>query len=391
MPTGDGMCCGDRTPDVLRTPITPAAAAPSACNRREGGVPLAKKVRFLSRPSSYPDRPRRVTTVETHMSWVFLTDQQAYKLKKPVRHPFLNFGTVEARRRNCRAELRLNRRLAPEVYLSVLPLTADPDGRLRLSGQGRVVDWVVKMRRLPQERTLEHAIKHREVRAADLRRVAALLAKFYCAAAPVEIKGATYRHRFEVNVRANRRELAKPDWRLPAELVRSITAAQRTFLRRQARLLEDRARDRRIVEGHGDLRPEHVYLGDQPVITDCLEFNRTFRILDPADELAFLALECERLGAPEVDRGLFETYSQITGDHPSEILVNFYKTDRACLRAKLAIWHLKEPDVRQRSKWRRRAIEYLGLAARYAAALSRRGVRPPSNEEAIDLSAGAKL
>src|SRR6516225_1471208 len=102
MPTGDGMCCGDRTPDVLRTPITPAAAAPSACNRREGGVPLAKKVRFLSRPSSYPDRPRRVTTVETHMSWVFLTDQQAYKLKKPVRHPFLNFGTVEARRRNCR-------------------------------------------------------------------------------------------------------------------------------------------------------------------------------------------------------------------------------------------------------------------------------------------------
>lgn len=331
---------------------------------------LATKVRFLKRRTSYAERPKQVASIETHMSWVFLTDEHAYKLKKPVRQPFLDFGTIEARRRNCALELRLNRRLAPDVYLGLVPIRIDKSGRLSLEGSGEIVDWLVKMRRLPAERTLGHAIAQRTVRPAELRRVVAALARFYRGAPKARIAKNSYRRRFEADIRTNRSELSKPRWRLPIELVRKATEAQLAFLRRRSRLLDARVRDRRIVEAHGDLRPEHVYLGPKPVITDCLEFNRAFRILDPADELAYLALECEMLGDAETGRRLLDLYEELSRDRPPDPLLRFYMSERACLRAKLAIWHLKDRTLRHRAKWRRKALRYLRLACSYADAFA---------------------
>lgn len=329
-------------------------------------VALAAKIAFLRRPDSYPEGPTTVEVKETHMSWLFLTDSHAYKLKKPVRYSFLDFSTTEARRLNCEREVALNRRLASNVYLGVLPLTVDTDGHLRLDGPGRPVDWLVRMRRLPVEQTLEHAIITNQVREADVRHVADLLANFYRGAAPVAIDPREYRHRFEESVRANGRELARPFFGLPADLVVELAAAQLAFLATHGELLESRARAAKIVEGHGDLRPEHIYLGPEPVIMDCLEFNREFRIQDPADELAYLVMECDRLGAPFVNDWLFGTYSDRTRDHPPQPLIDFYKAYRAYLRAKIAIWHLDEPEVRDTPKWRRRADEYLHLAGKYS-------------------------
>jgi len=331
---------------------------------------LAAKVRFLTRRESYAERPARVASIETHMSWVFLTDEHAYKLKKPVRHSFLDFSTIEARRRNCHRELRLNRRLAPDVYLAVLPLRREPGGRLSLDGSGEIVDWIVKMRRLPADRTLEYGIKHRGVRKADLRRLASLLVGFYRSAPRPATAERSFRRRIEANVSANCRELSKPQWRLPVQLVRRTAEAQLAFLRRKSSLLDARVRGRKVVEAHGDLRPEHVYLGAKPVITDCLEFNRAFRLLDPADELGYLALECDMLGGGEAGRELLRLYQSLSGDRPPAQLLHFYMSDRACLRAKLAIWHLKDRAVRHRAKWRRKALRYLRLASAHAEALS---------------------
>lgn len=331
---------------------------------------LAMKVRFLKRRTSYADRPKHVASIETHMSWVFLTDEHAYKLKKPVRQPFLDFSTIEARRRNCALELRLNRRLAPDVYLGLVPIRIDRSGRLSLEGSGEIVDWLVKMRRLPAERTLDHAIERRTVRPADLRRLAAALARFYRNAPKANVSEGSYRRRFEANIRINRSELSKRRWRLPVELVRKAAAAQLDFLRRRSRLLDARVRDRRIVEAHGDLRPEHVYLGAKPVITDCLEFNRAFRMLDPADELGYLAIECEMLGSAETGRRILDLYEELSGDRPPEPLLYFYMSERACLRAKLAIWHLKDRTLRHRAKWRRKALRYLRLACACADAFA---------------------
>jgi len=331
---------------------------------------LAAKVRFLKRRESYAERTGRVASIETHMSWVFLTDEYAYKLKKPVRHSFLDFGTIEARRRNCLQELRLNRRLAPDVYLAILPLRLGPSGRLSLDGAGKIVDWLVKMRRLPADRTLEHAIKHRTVPKPALRRLATLLLSFYRDAPKPAISERSYRRRFEANIRANRRELSKPLWRLPTELVRKATDAQLAFLRGRSGLLDARVRGRKIVEAHGDLRPEHVYLGNMPLVTDCLEFNRAFRILDPADELGYLALECEMLGGGQAGRFLLDLYRELSGDRPPPQLLHFYMSERACLRAKLAIWHLRDRSVRHRAKWRHKALRYLRLACDHADAFA---------------------
>jgi aminoglycoside phosphotransferase family enzyme len=123
----------------------------------------------------------------------------------------------------------------------------------------------------------------------------------------------------------------------------------------------------RIVEGHGDLRPEHVCLGPEPLFIDCLEFNRDWRVLDPADELAYLAMECEHAGAPWIGEVVFETYREATGDNPPLPLVRFYKAYRATVRAKLSAWHLKDhPDPADQGKWIARAQRYLELAGRYA-------------------------
>jgi aminoglycoside phosphotransferase family enzyme len=335
-----------------------------AATRTEAGDPgLGAKVAFLSNPQSYPEATRRVDTVETHMSWVFLTDRNAWKLKKPVRQSYLDFSTEAARRFYCGEELRLNRRLTRDVYLASVPLTSDAGGRLRLGPVGTVVDWLVKMRRLPADRMLDRLIRAGSVRAEDVRNVVGALCRFYAERESVATAPAAYRERFAAGIADNLRELSAGEFALPVAAIEPACARQRSFLQRAGALLDERAGTGRIVEAHGDLRPEHICLEREPQIIDCLEFSRDFRILDPADELAFLALECERLGAPWIRQSIFETYAELARDAPAAALVHFYQSYRACMRAKIAIWHLKEPDVADPAKWTAQARDYLRLAA----------------------------
>lgn len=332
-------------------------------------ITLREKVSHLSRPESYPEKPAAVEVVQTHMSVVFLTGQHAWKLKKPVRHDFLDFSTLEARRADCEEELRLNRRFAPDVYLGIVPLAVTPQGALRLGGEGEPVEWLVKMRRLPAELMLDHAIRRGGVSRQDVRRFAFVLADFYRRAEPVALDAAHYRRRLERDIRANGDELSAPEYSMPPDRVRSVTARQLAVLEREAPLFDARVAERRIVESHGDLRPEHICLGPEPLFIDCLEFNREWRVLDPADELAYLAMECEHAGAPWIGEVVFETYREATGDDPPAALVRFYKAYRATVRARLSAWHLKDnPDPADQGKWAARAQRYLELAGRYAAA-----------------------
>jgi aminoglycoside phosphotransferase family enzyme len=334
-------------------------------------VPLEAKVALLRRPDAYPEVPTRVDTVETHMSWVFLAGDFVYKLKKPVRYDFLDFSTPEARRRDCEEEVRLNRRLAPDVYLGVVPLSLAPDGALRLAGQGRPVDWLVSMRRLPERLMLDRAIRAGTASAGDVRRAIAALASFYLCCEPVAMDAAEYRQRFAQGVRTAHRELSAPDYRLSASRTQAVAESQLAFLERHAAVFDRRVRDRRILEGHGDLRPEHVCLSEPPVFIDCLEFNREWRLVDPADELAYLALECEHAGATALGAVALAAYREQTGDIAPERLVHFYKSYRATVRAKLAAWHLQDHlDEAARLKWLDDARRYLALAQRYADSLA---------------------
>ncbi|OGA53604.1 MAG: hypothetical protein A3F74_02200 [Betaproteobacteria bacterium RIFCSPLOWO2_12_FULL_62_58] len=326
---------------------------------------IDEKVAFLRSPGAYPARPAGIEVIETHMSWVFLTDELVYKLKKPVRYEFLDFSTIEARRQNCEREVQLNRRLAGDVYYGVVPLIMSADRNLQLGGDGSIVDWLVKMRRLPAHRMLDAAIRGRTVGAEDVRRLSHLLSEFYQRSAPVAVSEAEYRGRFESEIRANHAELSKPDYELSTPQIDRLTQAQRRFLSANADLLERRARDGKIVDAHGDLRPEHICLTAEPKIIDCLEFKREFRLLDPVDEFAYLAMECERLGGAPVGDQVLRQYLEATGDTVPDKLIWFYKAFRACLRARIAIWHIADHEVRDTDKWCRRANDYLELAESY--------------------------
>lgn len=319
-------------------------------------------VALLRHPSGYPEPTCQVSVRETHMSWVFLTDQYAYKLKKPLRYAYLDFSTAEARYRNCEAEVRLNRRLAPDIYLGVIGVNAQDNGALTLgpvTAESR--DFLVEMRRLPTERSLDHLLAQHAVEEADILRLAHALSDFYRRANRIDLTPEYYRQRFANDIWSDTRELIRYHPHLDKTEVQTLSTGLEAFLASHGALLDERIRQRRIVEAHGDLRPEHVYLLPRPVIIDCLEFNRELRILDPVDELAFLAMECARHEAVWVGRVLLRSYCSESGDPAPRALVGFYMAYRALLWAKLAAWHLERDSHKSSAQWLSEVRSYLKL------------------------------
>jgi aminoglycoside phosphotransferase family enzyme len=331
--------------------------------------PLETKVQFLSRASSYPHRPDHVLVKETHMSWVFLAGERVFKLKKPVRYSYLDFTTLEARERYCREETRLNRRLAPGVYRGVVPLTCSASGEMTLGGEGEIVEWTIEMQRLPADRMLDVRLKEGRVGEEDVSRLAQVLANFYRhAERPAIDPDMPFRH-FTQEIAENRTVLLCsglwPDQSRVSALLDRLDAA----LRRIRPRLRERAQSGCIVDGHGDLRPEHVCLTDPIVIFDCLEFNRDLRLVDPYDELTFLGMECAHLNAAWFGRALIERVAGIMGDAIPHDLLGTYTALHAVLRARLSLAHLLDPVPREPQKWAPQARQYLDLAEHALASL----------------------
>ena len=196
-------------------------------------------------------------------------------------------------------ELLLNRRLAPSVYLDVVALTRDALGLIHLNGPGDVIDYLVKMVRLPAEQSLDRRIAQRPLSRADLYALIRKLAEFYAQAESVDITPADYRERFVARIKTNCDVLRSERYDLPIAQIEAIAKAQLAYVNSSQCALSERAAKKHIVDAHGDLRPEHIYLTQPVQIVDCLEFKRELRLLDPLNELAFLAMECGRLGAAQ--------------------------------------------------------------------------------------------
>lgn len=327
-------------------------------------VTLEQKVALLSEPAAYPGAVGEVVVKETHMSWVFLAGDHVYKLKKPVKYPFLDFSTLAAREADCRAELNLNRRLARDVYLGVVPLVRQDDGCLAIASAGEPVDWLVLMRRLSADDMLDHAIAQGRVAPAQVQGLAQVLARFYQEAEPADVTPDEYVAHFAREQETNRSILTDDRFGLPPATLNAVLSGVEAMLVEDEGLLRSRAVEGRIRDGHGDLRPEHVCLNEPPVIIDCLEFSRRLRLVDPFDELSFLGMECERLGAGWIGRALIAHCAGQLDDEPHERLLTFYVTYRACLRARLALAHLLEPRPREPAKWLPLARAYLAIAER---------------------------
>jgi aminoglycoside phosphotransferase family enzyme/predicted kinase len=304
----------------------------------ERGAEQAAVVAAMRDARFYPHGPAHVEEVETHISHVFLAGERAYKLKKPVVLPFLDYASLERRRRYCEEEVRLNRRLAPDAYLGVRSI-ARADGGLRLAEPDApgAVEYAVEMRRLPTDRSLERLVRAGEVGEEEIEQVAETIVAFHHGAAPAPPTHAddeAIKERLDENLRTTLRFVGAP---IPRDAYSAVERFWDAFVLARRDLLLARAARGRVREGHGDLRAEHVVLEpDRVTIYDCVEFDERLRQVDVASDLAFLYMDLERLGASGLAGALVRAYVDRSGDRDIESLLPFYASYRAWVRAKAA-------------------------------------------------------
>lgn len=291
----------------------------------------------LADPGFYPHAPDEVTLHETHTSCVFVAGDLVYKLKKPVSLGFLDYSTVARRLAMCREEVRLNRRLAPSIYLGVRSVV-EREGGLALGDEDdpEAIDHLVEMRRYEERLTLASALSRGAAGAEEIHGVAARLADFH-ASAPVAAPPGDPRAPLK---RTSDQTLASLLALAPASLQAEVAAAQRfsnAFLVARRDTFEARAGDGRVREVHGDARAEHVLLSDPIEIVDCVEFDPALREIDVGYDLAFLAMDLEFQGAPDLARTLVEAYRERDGDPGDDGLVAFFGAHRAWVRANVAL------------------------------------------------------
>ena len=341
----------------------------------------------LSQARAFPNA-ERVSVEETHVSWVFLTEREAFKVKKPVDLGFLSYATLAKRKAACESELVLNRRLSPDVYLGVEPVV-EQGGTLfvgQREGEARVVDWAVRMRRLSDRDRADVLLEQGSLGPAEIDRLARHIATFHATAKngpSVEALGAPTRIAFNVeeNFAQTRTELTR--FLRPEEAV-EIVSWQRRFLREHAHAFERRVREGHVRDGHGDLRLEHVYferdgaarserrvaasLAEAEIrVLDCIEFDERFRYADTAADLAFLAMDLEWRGRVDLAERLLATYAAESGDYGLYDVVDFYVAYRAFVRGKIAVLLATDAGapvaVRERAAVEARRYFMVALAA----------------------------
>lgn len=333
------------------------------CSGESSDVPgLSGKRAFLESGEAWPGEPPP-ECIETHASLIFLTGDRAWKLKKPVRLHHIDLSNLSARAHFCREELRLNRELAGEVYLRVVPLVLRPDGCLEIGGEGSVADWLIEMRRLPEDQMLDRRlIDGPQPDVGQIERAADVLVRFYFREPGRPGSGTVYLDRLRTEARTNAAHLRalwdRVGWRAEDDILNlgleMLQATGDEIVNRGERGL--------IVEGHGDLRPEHVCLLDPPVIFDRVEFDHSMRLVDPFEEFNYLGLECAMLGAGWIRKALLSRLEGSGLPPPSARLGNTYGVNRCLTRARLAIDHLLDEVVRTPEKWPVQARRYLDAA-----------------------------
>ncbi len=305
----------------------------------------------MAQPAFYPRRPAEVVHLETHISDVFLTDDLVYKIKKPVRFSFLDYSTLAKRKHFIQEELRLNRRLAPSVYLGILPISLVA-GEWKLGSEYNPVEYALAMRRLPQRRMLDFLIEHRLLTTKRmLGELAGVLHRFHAEGSCTE---AVQRYGEPKAVRAmwvnNLDDVAPFAGRLiDARGFDAIKEFGEHFLNAQTELLGRRVEEKRIRDLHGDLHCEHIcFAADGIQIYDCIEFSAALRCCDVASEIAFLLMDMEHRGAAALARIFLREYMALAHDPELPKLLSFYKCYRALVRGKVT--GLQKPEKLETAK-----------------------------------------
>jgi hypothetical protein len=336
-------------------------------------------VKALMKPDAYDEEVDKVELKETHISWVFLTGRHAYKVKKPVNFEFLDFTTLEKRRYYCEEEIRVNKPLCGDMYLGVVPITKAE--KIRIGGEGEVIEYAVKMRELPQEAIMEHLLRKGEVGEGEIETIAELLADFHAKARTgpgVDEYGSV--EQITKNWVQNFEQTREMRGRLVDTLVYDfIEKNVMSYIERNREMLEDRVARGWIRECHGDVHSGNIFIHEGRVyIFDAIEFNPAFSCSDVVAEVAFLAMDLEYHNKQELARYFIKCYSQRTRDLMLYKLLPFYKCYRAYVRAKVTGFKLGDPALEEKEKKKTAKIakKYYNLAYQYAKELFQQQFSP---------------
>lgn len=329
----------------------------------------------MLRPEFYPHPVSNIEQRETHISHVFLTGDYVYKIKKPVSLDFLDFTTLEKRHYYCHQEVILNKRLSHNVYFDVVPINLK-DGKYLLTGPGIPVEFAVKMRQLPADRSMVQLLKRKKINRILIKELAVILSKFYGQGPSVEnIHSYGAWETILTNCEENFRQTIKFAGKILDERIFQIVrSATLSFLRRQKELFDNRIKNKKIRDCHGDLRTGHIYFTDKGIqIVDCIEFNERFRFQDVTSDLAFLAMDLDYEGFPKIAKYLLDDYAKHAQDPDVFVLIDFYKCYRAFVRCKVNCICLQAGDLNRqdRIKLVKETDKYLDLAYRYALQFTR--------------------
>jgi len=322
----------------------------------------------LLNPEAYPHKPQKIELVQTQMSFIFLTGEYVYKIKKPVNLGYLDYTTLEKRHFFCHQELELNRRLCPGAYLDVVPIVEEKDG-LRIEGRGKAIEYAVKMKQLPQERMMDVLLPRGQVTLEMVARVAEKLADFHKKAETSQEIAAfgrldVVRQNTDENFAQTEKYIGTS---ITAEEYQHIKNYTNDFIDSSASLFDKRVREGKIRDCHGDLHAAHVCFTDDICIYDCIEFNDRFRYSDVASEIAFLAMDLDRYQQAGLSRHLVNTYVGLSRDEELLKLLNFYKCYRAYIRGKVESFKLDDLYIpeEEKAKVLTAAQSYFELAESY--------------------------
>lgn len=299
-----------------------------------------KDIVQLTETGALPGRSDRAEVIETHISWVILTDRFAFKVNKPVKFTFVDFSTLSKRKHFCQEELELNRRLAPEVYLKVVPITRSMIGDPPGEGSDKVVDYAVQMKKLDRRKEMHRLLARKKVTSTDLDRLAIQMAAFHRQARIIKNAFDTtgFQDAFDdlINHMGTVVKHLGPEWEIR---IRECSQRSNVFLNANRNLMNQRIITNKRRDGHGDFNATNIFLYQQPVVLDCIAFNRSLRQIDVLNEIAFLCVDLDFYGDPGLSEYFYHAYLREWEEKETAFvrrLFLYYKSYRANVLAKIA-------------------------------------------------------
>jgi len=332
----------------------------------------AEVVEAMKDPKTYDEKVERIKTVQTYHSYIFLTGKYAYKIKKPVKYPYFDFTTLQKRKETLEKEVELNKRISEGIYLGVLPIK-DFDGRIKIGGEGKIIEYVLKMREIPQETIMARLLEENKVDKKVIEELAKIIADFHSKAKTdekIEKFGSLETIQFNWKENFEQTEVFK-NRTITEEQFNFIKEKISFFIKENKDLFEKRIHDKKIRDCHGDLYSDSIFISDRIYIFDAVEFNDRFRFSDVASDIAFLAMDLDVKGKPELSEHLTQKYIDFTKDFELKRLLSFYKCYRAYVRGKVNSFKLNEvAPEEEKEKSKGLARKYFELSYKYASELA---------------------